>query len=212
MNDMSAVIIPKSDQINADDLIAGPLTITITEVEIRPGTEQPVTIRYVGDNGKPWRPCKSMCRVLVAAWGKDAKVYTGKSVKLFRDPTVKWAGMEFGGIRISEMSDIDKPMVLVLTETKKTRKPYTVKPLVREQAPAEKPKPTRGEWLDALERRLMAAANVEAVSAIIQAPGTQKALAVFQDDDQERLTAILDASAARFATPSDDDDFPGDRT
>ena len=33
MNDMSAVIIPKSDQINADDLIAGPLIETELRVE-----------------------------------------------------------------------------------------------------------------------------------------------------------------------------------
>ena len=212
MNDMSSVIIPKSDQINADDLIAGPLTITITEVEIRPGTEQPVTIRYVGDGGKPWRPCKSMSRVMVAAWGPDASKYAGRSVKLYRDPSVKWAGMEVGGIRVSELSDIDKPMVLALTETKKTRKPYTVKPLVREHAPAEKPKPTRGEWLDALEMRLMGVPTVEVVRTIIQAPGTQKALGLFDGADKARLDMILDAALARFDAPSDDDDFPGDRT
>jgi len=210
MNDMSSVIIPKSDQINADDLIAGPLTITITEVEIRPGTEQPVTIRYVGDNGKPWRPCKSMSRVLVAAWGPDASKYAGRAVKLYRDPSVKWAGMEVGGIRISEMSDIDKPMVLALTETKKTRKPYTVKPLVREQpAPAKKQKMTRGEWLDDLERRLSSTISMEAVTAIVRAPDTQRAREVFEGADKERLMAILDFAPA---TPSDDDDFPGDRT
>lgn len=212
MNDMSAVIIPKSDQINADDLIAGPLTITITEVEIRPGTEQPVTIRFAGDGGKPYRPCKSMSRVLVAAWGPDASKYAGRAVKLYRDPSVKWAGMEVGGIRISEMSDIDKPMVLALTETKKTRKPYTVKPLVREQpAPAKKQKMTRGEWLDDLEKRMAAVDSMKNVGAIVQAPDTQKAMQVFEGGDKERLDTIIDTAAARFATPSDDDDFPGDR-
>jgi hypothetical protein len=44
MNDMSAVIVPKSDQINADDLMEGPITICIEAVDIRPGTEQPVTM------------------------------------------------------------------------------------------------------------------------------------------------------------------------
>jgi len=51
MNDMASVIIPKSDQINADDLIAGPITITITGVSIRPGQEQPISISFEGDNG-----------------------------------------------------------------------------------------------------------------------------------------------------------------
>lgn len=212
MNNMSSVIIPKSDQINADDLIARPLTITITEVEIRPGTEQPVTIRYVGDNGKPWKPCKSMCRVMVMVWGPDASKYAGKSLKLYRDPSVKWGALEVGGIRISEMSDINAPIAMALTATKGNKKAFEVKPLRREQPPAEKPKPTRGEWLDALERRLMGVPTVEAVRTIIQAPGTQKALGLFDGADKARLDMILDAALARFDAPSDDDDFPGDRT
>ena len=73
MNDMSAVIIPKSDQLNADDLIAGPLTVTISEVRITPGSEQPVSMMLEGTD-KAYRPCKSMSRVFVQAWGADAKV------------------------------------------------------------------------------------------------------------------------------------------
>ncbi|HKR17626.1 hypothetical protein [Rhizorhapis sp.] len=133
MNDMSPVIVPRSDQISADDLIAGPLTIRIGDVDIRPGTEQPVTIHYDGDNGRPWKPCKSMCRVLVAAWGPDAKLYVGRSVTLYRDPTVKWGGMEVGGIRISHMSHIDRDMVMALTATRGKRTPHTVKPLAAQQ-------------------------------------------------------------------------------
>lgn len=130
MNDMTAAIVPKSDQINADDLLAAPITIHITGVNIKPGTEQPVAISFSGDNGKPWKPCKSMSRVLVAAWGADAKKYVGRSVTLYRDPAVKWAGMEVGGIRISHMSDIENPITMALTATKGSRKPYTVRPLV----------------------------------------------------------------------------------
>ena len=85
-------------------------------------------------------------------------------------------------------------------------------PLVREQPPAERPKPTRGEWLDALERRLAAAASYEAVRAIALAPGTQKALAVFDGDDKARLDVVIKAAIDRTTAPSDDDDFPGDRT
>src|SRR4051812_24998120 len=101
MNDMRGVIVPKSDQLNADDLLAGPRTITIREVTIRPGTEQPVSIFFDGDNGKPYKCCKSMARVLVAAWGADANNYIGRSATLYCDPKVKWGGMQVGGIRIS---------------------------------------------------------------------------------------------------------------
>src|SRR5262245_29461840 len=106
MTDMRSVIIPKSDQLNADDLISGPRTVTIASVSVRPGTEQPVAISFDGDGGKPYKPCKSMCRVMVAMWGPDAKEYAGHSMTLYRDPKVKWAGLEVGGIRISHMSHI----------------------------------------------------------------------------------------------------------
>lgn len=129
MSDMTAAIVPKSDQMNADDLIAGPITIKISNVTIRGGQEQPVSIHYEGDNGKPYKPCKSMSRVLVAAWGADAKEYVGRSLTLYRDPTVKWAGMDVGGIRISHMSDIEGPLTMALTATKGSRKPFTVRPI-----------------------------------------------------------------------------------
>lgn len=132
MNDMSSVIVPKSDQINADDLIAGPMTITIREVQIRGGQEQPVSIYFDGSD-KAFRPCKSMSRVLVQGWGADANKYVGRSLTLYRDPTVKWAGLEVGGIRISHMSHIDGEKLMMLTATKGSRKPHKVKPLQVEQ-------------------------------------------------------------------------------
>jgi hypothetical protein len=126
--DMRNVIIPKSDQLNSDDLISGPRTITIREVTIKAG-EQPCSMFFDGDNGKPYKPCKSMARVLVSAWGADAKAYVGRSLTLYRDPKVKWAGMEVGGIRISNMSHLDHDMTMALTETKGKRAMFTVKPL-----------------------------------------------------------------------------------
>lgn len=129
MGDMREVIIPKSDQLNADDLIAGPMTVKITAVTVRGGQEQPVSIHFDGDNGKPYKACKSMCRVLVMAWGPDSSKYAGRSMTLYRDPAVKWGGMEVGGIRISHMSDLAEPLTMALTATRGNRKPYTVKPL-----------------------------------------------------------------------------------
>lgn len=132
MGDMREVIIPKSDQLNADDLIAGPMTVKITGVTVRGGQEQPVSIHFDGDNGKPYKACKSMCRVLVMAWGPDSSKYAGRSMTLYRDPAVKWGGMEVGGIRISHMSDLAEPLTMALTATRGNRKPYTVKPLAVE--------------------------------------------------------------------------------
>lgn len=133
-HDMSKVIAPKSDQLNSDDLVSGPRTIRVTGVDIKAG-EQPISVHFEGDNGKPWKPCKTTARLMVAAWGPDASQYKGRSLTLYRDPTVKWAGMEVGGIRISHMSHIDADMVYAATVTKGKRAPIRVKPLKADVAP-----------------------------------------------------------------------------
>ena len=136
MNDMTKVIEPRSDQLNADDMIAGPMTIKVSRVDIRGGQEQPVSVFYENDNGKPYKPCKSMCRALVLCWGADANRYVGRSMTLYRDADVKWAGMAVGGIRISHLSHIDGERVMMLTATKGSRKPHRVLPLTFESNPA----------------------------------------------------------------------------
>lgn len=134
MSDMASAIIPKSDQANADDFLTGPRTIRVTAVTVKPG-EQPVSIHFEGDDGKPYKPCKSMCRVMVNAWGPDSQKYIGRSMTLYRDPGVKWGGLDVGGIRISHLSDIDGPMTMALTATRGSRKPFTVKPLAAAEPP-----------------------------------------------------------------------------
>lgn len=136
--DMAKTIAPRSDQLNADDLISGPLTITITAVKGNDSPEQPVSIHFEGDNGKPYKPCLSMRRVMVKAWERDAKAYVGRRMTLFRDDKVQFGGMAVGGIRISHMSHIDRDLTMALTATRAKRTPYTVKPLRAEvvQRPA----------------------------------------------------------------------------
>jgi hypothetical protein len=164
MMDMSQVIAPKSDQINADDLIAGDITITITDVRVVGGQEQPVSIHFAGSQ-KVYRPCKSMSRVLVAVWGPDAKVYVGRSLTLYRDPEVKWGGMAVGGIRIRKMTHMpgDRAMTMALTATKGARKPFTVLPLV-----LDAPKPSDGAQAIA-EARAAAAKGTETFRAWFKA-------------------------------------------
>lgn len=140
MNDMTQVIVPRSDQINADDLLAGPISVKIREVKVKAGQEQPVSI-FIEGTDKAYRPCKSMCRVLVNAWGADTSKYIGREMTLYCDPKVKWGGMEVGGIRISHMSDINAAMTMALTVTRANKKPFTVLPMER-KAPAA---PTAGE-------------------------------------------------------------------
>lgn len=162
MTDLSLTIAPKSDQLNADDLIAGPLTIRVTRVSACPDSaEQPVAISFEGDNGKPYKPCKSMRRVLVQVWGKDGASYPGRAMTLYRDAEVQFGGLKVGGIRISHMSGIEKPVTMALTATRANRKPYTVKPLVVEQAPDR-----IADGVRELVERIQDAASEDALKAI----------------------------------------------
>jgi len=198
MQDMTQVITPKSDQINADDLISGPKTITIREVQIKGGQEQPVSVYFEGSE-KAFRPCKSMSRVMVAAWGPDAKQYTGRSMTLYRDPDVKWGGMAVGGIRISHMTHLDNALTLALTATKGARKPYTVRPLQIEQSAAD----------HTAAREALAAAAMHGTDALKAAWGKigRTAQAALQGD----LPALKEQAAANnrpVDVAADDDGNP----
>lgn len=138
MMDMGKTIIANSDQLNADDLLDGPRTVEVERVT-EGNADQPVAVFYKGCNGKPYYPCKSMCRVMYNVWGRDGHSYAGKSMTLFRDPSVKYGGIMVGGIRISHMSGLEKDMPLALQVTRGSKKLYTVKPL--RAAQKEKPQP-----------------------------------------------------------------------
>lgn len=205
MNDMSSIIVPRSDQINSDELQNGQtITVTITDVKISGGQEQPVTMR-LAETDKFYRPCKSMCRVLVAAWGLDAKQYVGKSLTLYCDPTVKFGPLAVGGLRISHMSHIDGPLVMALTATKGVKKAYKVQPLVGPTAPSEpatKARQTPEEWAEAHIASLTGAASSEEAAAIRQKGA--KAVERLQRDHPLLYRAILAADPSSGPTTDDD--------
>lgn len=143
MTDLTKHVAPKTDQLNADDLLGGKTkTILITGVKEMASKEQPIAISYEGDNGKPWKPCLGMRRVLIDLWGEDAakeadKNYKGRSVTLYRDPDVKFGSSVMGGIRISHASHIDSSKKVLVTVAKARRVEFMVQPL--KTAVAEKP-------------------------------------------------------------------------
>lgn len=106
MSDIGFALEAKSDQVNFDDIADTKIVITITEVKVRKA-DQPVWIYFHGCNNRPWKPSKGMIRILATAWGRDSSQWVGKSVELYGDKTVKWAGKEIGGIRISSLSHIN---------------------------------------------------------------------------------------------------------
>lgn len=126
--DMTASIEPRSDQWNADDLIAGPRTVTIERVTAG-AAEQPFDFHLVETPGRAYRPSKGMRRVIVAAWGSDTTVYAGRQLTLYREPTIKFGKDEVGGIRISHLSHISRPVSLALTITRGKRDSFIVQPL-----------------------------------------------------------------------------------
>lgn len=131
MSDVSNLrdtIVPKSDQINSEQLLYGPLTITVTSVA-RGSDDQPIIIHYRNENGRPYKPCKSMRKVLIFAWGEDGNLWAGRSMTLFNDLAVKWAGVAVGGIRISHMTHIEREISLQLTATRGKKEPFIIKML-----------------------------------------------------------------------------------
>lgn len=141
-DDLSKTVEPRSDQLNFDDVSVDAVTVTISEVTVRAeANEQPVSIHLVEFPGRPFKPSKSMRRVLIAAWGKDSSVYAGRKMTLYGDPDVKFGGQTLGGIRISHLSHIARVLTVNLTVTRAKRAPFTVEPL-------EPPKDESGrDWL-----------------------------------------------------------------
>jgi hypothetical protein len=126
--EVRASILAKSDQINADDLVAGPVTVTIEKVR-RGDKEQPIFVDLVGYQGRSYKPCKTCRRILIASFGDDPKGWIGQRMTLFCDPTVMWAGVKVGGVRISHLSGLNEPRVFVLNQARGKKNEVTILPL-----------------------------------------------------------------------------------
>jgi len=176
MNDMSQTIVAKSDQINAADLIGVTRTITIKEVRIKAGEDQPVTIMIEGDR-KAYRPCKGVRRLMVRVWGADASKYIGESMTLFCDPKVTWAGKEEGGIRVLSMTGLDEEIIEYMRISRAATKPYKIEPLImgRQQ--------TAPLTLDQARADMQAADSLDALKVV----WTRKAMAPYRDELGELL-------------------------
>lgn len=130
MTDISNTLAPKSDQQNFDDYINGPRTVLISGVKVFDGEQQPVHVELAEYPGRPFKPNKSMRRVLAKWWGPDSSAWVGRRLTLFGNPGVSYGGKTVGGVEIAAMSHIDGPKSLPLTETRGKKKNFTVQPLV----------------------------------------------------------------------------------
>lgn len=235
--DLSQTIAAKSDQLNADDLLGGPITVRVTRVVGMNDKEQPIAVHYDGDNGKPYKPGKSMRRVLVNFWGKDGEGYVGRWLVLYRDPEVAFGGIKVGGIRIGAMSDIDGDDSMALAVTRGAKRRYDVK-LYRPpegQGNGGRRRMTTAEQVDAYADAL---AKIESLSDLAEYqadPARVKWRDKIKESEPERFEVIVGLERARFEAISggagqdddasdddrqdsdppveddDDDTFPGDR-
>lgn len=138
--DMTESLAPKSDQLDAVDLVGGPRTFTIEKVT-KNNPEQPFNFHLAGFP-RVWRPGKSMRRVIAAAWGAKASAYIGQRVTLYCDNSVEFGGAAVGGSRISHMSGIDKPLKVPLLIKKGRSAIFTVQPLAAEKPAPKQTAPT----------------------------------------------------------------------
>lgn len=152
--DISSAIVAKSDQINSVDLTGGPQTVTVVEVT-KGSADQPVNIiTDVFGPGRPFKPSKTVLRILANAWGRETNDWAGHAMTIYRDPAVRWAGEEVGGIRISALSHIDKAFTMNLPTSKGKHAKSTVTPLTE---------PVQRDWLAELT---LAADNPDAIGAL----------------------------------------------
>ena len=126
--DLTPSLVPNSAQVNADDLIAGPITVTISEVS-KGNAEQPFFFNLVEIPDRSYRPSKSMRRMIVQCWGSEAANYSGRQLTLYRNPDITFGKDRVGGIEISHASHIAGPVTLALTVSRGKRKDFTVQPL-----------------------------------------------------------------------------------
>jgi hypothetical protein len=131
LTDVTDTTAPKSDQLDAVDLLSGARIFRVEAVSEGPA-DQPIQVHGV-----------SMRRVLVAAWGKNAQAWVGRHVELFCNPDVMFGKDKVGGTRISRMSHLDRTLAVPLLVAKGRSATYTVDPIPETEARVAG---LRGEW------------------------------------------------------------------
>lgn len=194
--DISDTLAPKSDQLDAVDLLGGARVFTVKGV--RGGSdEQPVQVD-LEEFPRPWRPGKSMRRVLAACWGPIATEWIGRRCELYCEPNVIFGGEQVGGTRIKRLSHIDKRQSVPLIIKRGKSAVYTVDPLPDAPTPAPAQRfPTRDEVAacdDLHQLQAWSAASTGARKAAIE----------------ERIAALMDVPDAIEEPPMSADEEAGE--
>lgn len=170
---MKLIVQKNTDQLNYEDFLGGAQRI-VTIKGVEKGRKEAQYDIAIEEDARFWRPPATILKLLVLAYGDETDNWVGKRANLFGDPDVKMKGVKVGGIRVSHLSHLDKPLVESLTVTRGQSAVFTIQPLPDSVAPKQAaPHPDaaqilelRGEWATAdPERR----AAIEAQVAELQA-------------------------------------------
>jgi hypothetical protein len=202
MNDFAETLVAKSDQINAADLVGSTMIIKITKVVVNKNEAQKVSISFEGSD-KFFRPCLGMRRLMAEIWGADPRVFIGRSMMLFRDPDVPYGKTMPGGVRISNMSHMDKPKTVVVPIRRGQVKEYTVMPLVVSVSTSPKPVDTPPET-PAIDPMPLARAAASQGKAAFTAwwNGDGKP---YREQVKPNMAELTELAAKADAPPPDDD-------
>jgi hypothetical protein len=193
MTSLTPTIQAKSNQMNAEDLLGGPRTVTVTRVDVDTTSEaQPVAIHFEGDNGKPFKPCKTVRRILVKIWGDDSANFPGRSMTLYNDPEVTYGGMKVGGIRVSHASHIDETQTFYLARARGKKAEIKVKPL--------QSKPSPRDIAERIKEAMRGKTCMSDLQALIDHSATKKAVNDLPFDLQAELESARQEVMAQFET------------
>lgn len=143
MLDLSGTIKAKSDQLNADDFMQGDKLVQVEGVNLTKDPQQPVHIYYYGCEGKPFKPCLTVRRILIKLWGGDGDQWAGKWMNLYVDQSVSFGKQKnIGGIRVNAVSHIPSVATISLSIRRGVKQHYQVHPIKLDNNQSQ---PTEGE-------------------------------------------------------------------
>lgn len=210
MGSISEAFAVDSSQLNNIDLVSGSKTIKITDARLTGKKDQPMEIFYEGDNGKPYRPGKSMGRIIGYVWGDDVKSCIGHSMTLFRDPDVRFGSNKVGGIRISHMTGLKSEKSFPLLVKRGVMGNYSIKPLILNDAPRL---PSNQDEIKNLEAAALRGSDVlRAATQTLKERNPNAYREIMTNELVGRLKSdASDADNKSSPAADDDDTFPGDR-
>lgn len=144
---ISDTIVTKSDQLNAEDLLTGSRIITVTGHKQVKDPKQPLIIYYEGDNGRPFKPCLTMRKILEIAYDDNPDLMIGQQFEVYNDETVSFGNEKTGGVRISALTGIRSSFSVPLTITRGKKKVFHIKKI----EPVELPPYPTDKFADAFD-------------------------------------------------------------